>query len=642
MDHKKHAVLASDGDAVSGASTDTWNPQICLALVAQLEALRQQMLSREASAAALLAGISAHFVPSARNLLHYLVLRETDLRNIQTKLSWLGLSSLSHSESHVLANLNKVIGLLHRITGQAWQDRSDEEPLGSVRGQIQLEENTARLIGPRPKQRNVRIMVTLPSEAALDYALVHGLVACGMEVARINCAHDDASSWKRMAQHVRTAAHALRREVRILADLGGPKLRTGPIAPGPAVLKLRPGRDEYGTPFAPARLVLCSSALEMPELDELPRVTVGASWLARLRTGRHVEFMDARGAKRHMLIQEVGEGYAMAELVKTSYITAATELVLDSAVSKKTHKTKVGGIEPQAGSLHLGVGDVLRVTRDGMGQDAVWWEEDDAPSVDPAHVACTLPEVIDQVRVGERIWFDDGKIGGVVRASTPQWLEVEITQARAGGQKLGSDKGINLPDSQLSLPALTDKDKQDLGDVAKWVDMVGLSFVQRPQDVHELLSCMHACGAQGLGIVLKIETLRGFECLPELMLAAMSAPAAGVMIARGDLAVECGFERMGEIQEEILWCAESAHMPVFWATQVLDTLARTGMPSRAEISDAGLAVRAECVMLNKGPYITQAIRTLDDILVRMQAHQTKKRPLLRALRAWSKAAPAKP
>ena len=75
-------------------------------------------------------------------------------------------------------------------------------------------------------------------------------------------------------------------------------------------------------------------------------------------------------------------------------------------------------------------------------------------------------------------------------------------------------------------------------------------------------------------------------------------------------------------------------MPVIWATQVLETLGKTGIPSRAEISDASMGERAECVMLNKGPYVTEAIRALDDILIRMAGHQTKKSPLLRALRAW--------
>jgi pyruvate kinase len=158
--------------------------------------------------------------------------------------------------------------------------------------------------------------------------------------------------------------------------------------------------------------------------------------------------------------------------------------------------------------------------------------------------------------------------------------------------------------------------------------------VQEAKDVQHLLAQLQELGGEHVGLVLKIETLKGFENLPGLMLAAMAAPAAGVMIARGDLAVECGYERMAEVQEEILWCSEAAHMPVIWATQVLETLAKSGMPSRAEISDAGMGVRAECVMLNKGPYITDAIRMLDDILRRMAGHQTKKTSLLRALRSW--------
>jgi pyruvate kinase len=114
----------------------------------------------------------------------------------------------------------------------------------------------------------------------------------------------------------------------------------------------------------------------------------------------------------------------------------------------------------------------------------------------------------------------------------------------------------------------------------------------------------------------------------------MQSAAAGVMIARGDLAVECGFERMAEIQEEILWVCEAAHMPVVWATQVLENLAKTGQPSRAEITDAAMGERAECVMLNKGPFLCDAVATLDDILQRMQGHQIKKSAMLRKLERW--------
>lgn len=142
-------------------------------------------------------------------------------------------------------------------------------------------------------------------------------------------------------------------------------------------------------------------------------------------------------------------------------------------------------------------------------------------------------------------------------------------------------------------------------------------------------------GGKQPAIVLKIETRRGVENLSDMLLTAMRAPSCGVMIARGDLAVECGFERLAEVQEEILWICEAAHMPVIWATQVLETLAREGQPSRAEITDAAMGRRAECVMLNKGPYIVSVVRALDDILRRMQAHQAKKRHAARTARgAW--------
>jgi len=85
------------------------------------------------------------------------------------------------------------------------------------------------------------------------------------------------------------------------------------------------------------------------------------------------------------------------------------------------------------------------------------------------------------------------------------------------------------------------------------------------------------------------------------------------------------------LQEEILWICEAAHVPVIWATQVLENLVKHGIPSRAEITDAAMSERAECVMLNKGPFIVEAVAMLDDILTRMDAHQHKKSPQLRAL-----------
>ena len=218
--------------------------------------------------------------------------------------------------------------------------------------------------------------------------------------------------------------------------------------------------------------------------------------------------------------------------------------------------------------------------------------------------------------------------------STPTASTCASTTRRTARPKLHAGRGINVPDTDLVISALTDKDVDDLATVAELADFVQLSFVREPADVIRLFDELSRLGDTDLGVVLKIETREGFERLPQLMLTAMRRRRVGVMIARGDLAVECGYERMAEVQEETLWLCEAAHVPVIWATQVLEQLAKTGLPSRAEISDAAMAERAECVMLNKGPYITDAVTALDDILGRMAGHEYKKNPLLRSLDSW--------
>jgi len=247
-------------------------------------------------------------------------------------------------------------------------------------------------------------------------------------------------------------------------------------------------------------------------------------------------------------------------------------------------------------------------------------------------IGCSIPEILDHIQVGESIWFDDGKIGGVVEKVEAEQVLIRITQVRQRGQKLRAAKGINLPESDLRLPALTAKDLEDLPFLAQHADVVELSFVNGTADVELLQKNLERLGGRAPAILLKIETRRGFDNLPDLLLTAMKLPCFGVMIAHGDLAVECGFERMAEVQEEILRICEAAHVLVTWATQVLETLAREGMASRAETTDAAMGERAECVMLNKGPHVLSAVGALDNILRRMQTHQTKKRAKLRKLR----------
>jgi pyruvate kinase len=602
-----------------------WDAAECKALIDELWTLRDSMMEAESRLSPWIGNTGRDFLPSARNLAHYLALRHKDRRPLQEKLARIGVSSLGRAESNVLANLDKVLGILHRLQALPWQSHAAEEPVGIKRSRKLLEQHTSALLGEPPPGRAVRIMVTLPSEAAGDYGLIRQLVDAGMDIARINCAHDGAAEWKAMARHIRRAAKAVGRPVRILMDLGGPKLRTDHLPPAMPVLKLRPGRDEIGRVQIPVRLGLYPAGKPAPVKGASVNIGVNADWLARIAQDDQLRIIDARGARRDFRVVDRDAEGVLAESFQTSYLVPETRID-HRRKGQRARSTRIVDLPSQPGCLNLARGSILRLINGTVGAGET------APDL-PA-IGCTLPEIFGQVCVGERIWFDDGRIGGIIRRVEPDRLEVEITHAREAGEKLAGDKGINLPDSQLELPALTDKDIEDLTIVAKEADMVGLSFAQRANDVEVFRRHLQVLGAEHLGIVLKIETRRGFENLPELLYAAMTGKAAGIMIARGDLAVECGYERLAEVQEEILWAAEAAHMPVIWATQVLETLAKTGLPSRAEITDAAMGERAECVMLNKGPHIADAMRTLDDILRRMQSHQSKKRPLLRALHAW--------
>ena len=617
--------------AAAAAPPDPWDPQACQGLIEQLFALREAMIDNARRLEPWLAAVDPIHAGSALNLAHYLALRRQDLRPLQEQLAWLGLSSLGRAETHVLASLHKVLGILHRLVGRPWQPLADDEPVGARRGPARLRDHAAALLGPAGHGRDVRIMVTLPGSAAGDPALVDSLVAAGMDVARINCAHDTPEQWAAMALHVRKAARRAGRGVRVLMDLGGPKLRTGPVAAAQDVVKLRPARDAIGRVLAPARLALRAAGSAAAAEGVAATLGVEPAWLAALAVGDRLDTVDARGAERRFVVAERHADHVVVTSEHTAYLTAETRLRRHKGRGRSA-QTGLHDLPVAQGVVHLKRGELLRVAADGVGRDAMAAAEGRRSR--PAVVVCTLPEALAAVRKGERIWFDDGRIGGVVRRRLRGQLEVEITHARDGGERLAADKGLNLPDTALELPALTAKDLEDLEVVARHADLVGLSFCQSADDVVVLRRRLAELDAAHLGVILKIETRRAFEHLPEMLLAAMQGPRAGVMIARGDLAVECGYERLAEVQEEILWACEAAHVPVIWATQVLETLAKSGLPSRAEITDAAMGERAECVMLNKGPHILEAMRTLDDILRRMAAHQSKKRPLLRALAAW--------
>ncbi len=255
----------------------------------------------------------------------------------------------------------------------------------------------------------------------------------------------------------------------------------------------------------------------------------------------------------------------------------------------------------------------------------------------PFQASCAMPQVLHQVAAGASVSIKDGLIVGHVEDIRPEGLLVAVTRTPPEGQPLEKEKGINFPGTPLSVSPLTDEDLRHLNFVAQHADMVGYSFVQRPEDIAWLQAELQARRGDRppLGIVAKIETKLAFANLPEMIVQAAGNNPFAVMIARGDLAVEIGYERLSEVQEEILWVCEAAHVPVIWATQVLESLVKRGMPSRGEFTDAAMGNRAECVMLNKGPYIRDGVAVLDNVLKRMEQHMHKKSPQLRALSAWA-------
>lgn len=600
------------------------------ALIVSLSEIREQALHLENEFASELDAVAVDHRASARNLLHYVALRRHDLRELQGQLSRLGLSSLGRIEPHVLAGLDAVLAALRCLAGRECEAAPADHAVDFTSGPMMLDAHCQALLGPSNSAHASRVMVTMPTQAASNPALVHDLLHAGMNVMRINGAHDDATAWSAMVGNLRLAEQSLGRRCRISFDLGGPKFRTGPIAAAAHVLKVKPVRDAWGKVVRPARLLFASNESKPTATDGIDAVVpVEPILLRAARPGDVIVLRDSRQRKRQLIITGKHDHGLVAQTTRTIYFFESMSLSVVRA-KEMIGTACVHGLPAVEMPITLRKGDLLMLTRDGSpGRHATL--DSDGAVIDPASISCTLGESFDEVLPGHRVFFDDGKIGGVVLSNDGQSIAVRIEQAAAAGANLRSEKGINLPDSNITASSLTAKDLEDLNFAVQHADMVCLSFVRRPEDVLLLQSELERRGGEHLGVVLKIETRQGFENLPRILLASLRRPPVGVMLARGDLAVEVGFERLAEVQEEILWLCEAAHVPVIWATQVLEGLAKTGSPSRAEVTDAAMGVRAECVMLNKGPFIAQAMHFLGDVLNRMRSHQHKKRSMLRQL-----------
>ena len=449
------------------------------------------------------------FEESALNLAHYLALRRQDLREIQWDLMSLGLSSLGRLEARVMPTIDSVVSSCAGIAG-AEGPHYYPSPELIKRGETILADNSEVALGPEPEDRYTRIMVTLPTEAAREPQLIDGLVARGMEIARINCSHDDEEVWGQMIQHVREAAARHGRTCRISMEVPGPKVRIDRVL----------------------------SSLRKARVFQGDRVLI-------------------TGAKRM--------------------------------------------------SLPAGIQIALSIS---------------------------MPEIMEHVELGGPVIIDDGHIESVAEEITEEGVILRITKVvKENGVLLRPEKGINFPGNDYRIPLLSQRDEEIMGFICQHADLIGCSFVRDEQDIDLLRTAINQRlpVPDSKPVMLKIETLESMRILPRILVAAASHFPTAVMIARGDLAVEVGYARLSEYQEEILWICEAAHVPVIWATQVVETLVKTGIPTRAEVSDVTLAAKSECIMLNKGPHINDAVSFVADILGKFEKHVYKKTAILRKL-----------
>lgn len=236
----------------------------------------------------------------------------------------------------------------------------------------------------------------------------------------------------------------------------------------------------------------------------------------------------------------------------------------------------------------------------------------------------SLARALTNVREEDRIYINDGKVIGKVCRVTDDFIKIIIMKTVKDKSKIREQDGINLPDSfvHFIMPAVTDEDLAVLPDVHELSDSIGLSYVHHPRDLEKLYLHLKRLSPKKLGIIAKIETKEAVQNLTKIVREGLNFDKFGIMIARGDLAVELGFTELAAVQEEILSLCQASHIPVIWATGVLESLTKKGIPLRSELTDAYMGIRADCIMLNKGDYILDSIKMIQD-LINMNRHEQR-------------------
>ncbi|MGJ0239140.1 pyruvate kinase [Novosphingobium fluoreni] len=235
---------------------------------------------------------------------------------------------------------------------------------------------------------------------------------------------------------------------------------------------------------------------------------------------------------------------------------------------------------------------------------------------DETRVELPHPELFGILQKGQRLLIDDGKLRLVVIRAEADSL---LCTAEVGGP-ISDRKGVNVPDTLVPVPALTEKDRRDLAfAIQHEADWIGLSFVQRPEDVAEARRLMGGHGA----LMAKIEKPSAVETLDEII-----ELSDGIMVARGDLGVELNPEEVPPLQKRIIESVRLAGKPVVVATQMLESMIERPTPTRAEVSDVANAVYdgADAVMLSAetaaGAWPVEAVTIMDRIAAQVEADRT--------------------
>jgi len=234
-----------------------------------------------------------------------------------------------------------------------------------------------------------------------------------------------------------------------------------------------------------------------------------------------------------------------------------------------------------------------------------------AEQTDPKVIPIDYRELVKDVAVGQRVMMDDGLLVLNIEKIVGENVHVKVVD----GGLLKSRKGVNFPDSKLSLPAMTEKDSRDLlFGINAGVDYVALSFVQDAQDVLQLKKMIRALGAD-VPVVAKIETLNAMR-----EIAAIAQAADALMVARGDLGVEGSVERVPGFQRKIIETAVKFSKPVIIATQMLESMIENPRATLAEVADVanGVLDGADCLMLSgevaSGKYPIECIETMASVI----------------------------